>query len=78
MKWYWFQLVAILRGLSVAWPSMPPIPKGYTGVSCALRSWQESRSMFSYGWIPYAVQRTWDGTVSRMFIVVDEFPEYQG
>jgi len=74
MKWYWFQLVALIRGLFYKWPKAPWIPKGYTGVHCALRSWRESRDMWAMGWVPYVVHRTTDGSIARMFIIVDDQP----
>lgn len=74
MKWYWLQFVAWVRGKFYRWPSMPWIPDGYTGVSCALKTWREARDMYAEGWIPWSIQAAWDGSPSRLFIVKERYP----
>jgi hypothetical protein len=74
MMWCWFQLVAWIRGKFYRWPSMPEIPEGYSGVSCALRSWRESREMYALGWIPWSIQTASNGLPARSFIVKDKCP----
>lgn len=68
MIWFLYHVFAILRGRRYQWPRQPPIPAGYAGVSCGLRTWRESKAMFKHGWIPWSVQRTTDGAISRLFL----------
>jgi len=69
MRWLFYHVLAVLRGRRYRWPHQPPVPAGYSGVSCGLRNWRESKAMFRHGWLPWGVQRTTDGAISRLFIV---------
>lgn len=58
MRFWWLYLRAVVRGLAYRWPSQPPIPRGYSGVSCALSGPREAREMYHrHGWEPWGVQR---------------------
>lgn len=57
MRFWWLYLRAIARGLCYRWPVQPPVPRGYSGVSCALNGWRECRDMYLHGWEIWSVQR---------------------
>ena len=71
-RFYWMFAIAWARGLFYRWPRQAPIRgRGYSGVSCGLRTFAEVKAMWSYGWEPWCFQRTRGLGVARLFRSVE-------
>ncbi len=67
--WYLFYLAALIRGLAYPWPYPVPVPPKHASIMYGLMDGEEAKTMYRYGWIPWAIRDAGPYGVSRQFIV---------